>query len=295
MFDLRYHVASLAAVFVALVIGILVGVAISSNSSVSNPERQLLEGQKADLRAQLGSETALVAQLAQGQRGSGAIAKAAYPLVMHDRLKGKRIGVILVGPSDSRLRGLVQTALEDAGALPAVRFRALKVPIDPASLQSALEGRPALAALADPTQPEAVGRELAREFVRGGKVQFWTLLAGQLVSEQSGGQKQPLDGVVVVRTAAAQQGATARFLAGFYGGLGSAGAILAGVEATGSKPSALPTFRRLEISSVDDLETPAGRLALAALLAGAAAGHYGLAAGDTAVLPPIEPVVVTGG
>jgi len=38
MFDLRYHVASLAAVFVALLIGILVGVAMSGK--VDDAEKQ---------------------------------------------------------------------------------------------------------------------------------------------------------------------------------------------------------------------------------------------------------------
>ena len=38
----------------------------------------------------------------------------------------------------------------------------------------------------------------------------------------------------------------------------------------------MPVFRQLGLSTVDDLQTPAGRLALAALLAGAQPGHYGL-------------------
>src|SRR5437763_495917 len=42
MFDLRYHVASLAAVFFALVIGILVGVALASHG-LGHAERQRLE------------------------------------------------------------------------------------------------------------------------------------------------------------------------------------------------------------------------------------------------------------
>ena len=44
MFDLRYHVASLAAVFLALVIGILVGVGISD--PVDNAKTGLLEDRK---------------------------------------------------------------------------------------------------------------------------------------------------------------------------------------------------------------------------------------------------------
>ena len=36
MFDLRYHVASLAAVFIALAVGIVIGVAIASGGSVED-------------------------------------------------------------------------------------------------------------------------------------------------------------------------------------------------------------------------------------------------------------------
>src|SRR5262249_57627209 len=42
MFDLRYHVTSLAAVFIALLIGILVGVALASHG-LGNSERKSLE------------------------------------------------------------------------------------------------------------------------------------------------------------------------------------------------------------------------------------------------------------
>ena len=53
MFDLRYHVASLAAVFLALIIGIVVGVGISSGGFVKKGERKLLTDQIADLRNRL--------------------------------------------------------------------------------------------------------------------------------------------------------------------------------------------------------------------------------------------------
>ena len=51
MFDLRYHVASLAAVFVALLIGILVGVAMSGK--VDDAEKQSLQSDVNRLEAQL--------------------------------------------------------------------------------------------------------------------------------------------------------------------------------------------------------------------------------------------------
>jgi hypothetical protein len=295
MFDLRYHVASLTAVFVALVIGILVGVAISSNSSISNPERKLLEQQKAEYKAERDAVTARLAQLAQTQRAAVALSQASYPLAMAGRLRGQRIGLVFVGPADPQLRDLVERALQDANALPTVRFRSLDVPIDAHALAGALAKRRALAALVDSTKPDAIGRELGRELALGGETPLWNVLSAELIAEQSGGARQPLDGVVLVRTAKPQAGDTARFLAGFYSGLAQVAPVV-GVEQSGEVPSAMPLYRKREISSVDDVELPVGRLALAALLAGAAPGHYGLDAGDTAILPPIEPVPApTGG
>ena len=52
MFDLRYHVASLAAVFFALVIGILVGVALASHG-LGNAERRKLQDDLARARSQI--------------------------------------------------------------------------------------------------------------------------------------------------------------------------------------------------------------------------------------------------
>ena len=291
MFDLRYHVASLTAVFVALVIGILVGVAIASHT---NFDRKLLEQQKADLQTQLDSQTARADQLAQAQRAAIALSQAAYPLVMANRLKGMRIGIVFVGPLDPRVRNLVQRALDDANAFPAARLRVLKLPVDTVALAAPLVARPALAKLADPAKPEAIGHELGLELVNGGEAPLWSALSSQLIAEQGGNARLPLDGVVIVRTAEPQQGTTARLLRGFYNGLGAA-AVLVGAEQSGQSNSGLSMYRRNGISSVDDLELPVGRLALAALLAGAPPGHYGLQTGDTAVLPPIEPVVQPGG
>ena len=50
MFDLRYHVASLAAVFLALIIGILVGVGISDRGLVDNVKTKVLQDEVANLQ-----------------------------------------------------------------------------------------------------------------------------------------------------------------------------------------------------------------------------------------------------
>ena len=296
MFDLRYHVASLAAAVLALIIGILVGVGISSGGFVKKGERKLLTDQIADLRNRLGAANTRAHDLNEAQRAGQAFVQDTYPALMAGRLRGRRIALVFVGSIDDGARSLIERTLSDAGAAAPIRIRALKVPIELGQLDAVLAARPALAELAVATGAAAIGRELGQEFVLGGQTPLWSVLSSQLVAERLGGQQEAADGVVVVRSAEPQQGETARFLAGLYSGLASQGAPAVGVETSSSLPSAVDAFTHSKLSTVDDLETAPGRLSLAALLAGASPGHYGTK--DTAkdgLLPPIAPVLAKVG
>src|SRR5204862_51440 len=81
------------------------------------------------------------------------------------------------------------------------------------------------------------------ELVNGGEAPLWSALSSQLIAEQGGNARLPLDGVVIVRTAEPQQGKTARFLRGLYNGLGAA-AVLVGAEQSGQVNSAPAMYRR---------------------------------------------------
>src|SRR5438270_3040183 len=103
MFDLRYHVASLAAVFFALVIGILVGVALASHG-LGNAERKKLQ---ADLSSAQRRIEDLKGQ-AQADKAETQFASAAYTSVMANRLRGAHIGILFVGPADNTIRTTVE-------------------------------------------------------------------------------------------------------------------------------------------------------------------------------------------
>jgi hypothetical protein len=295
MFDLRYHVASLTAVFLALIIGILVGVGISGKGFVSDSERKLLNEKIASLRSQLDSATRRGDGLARAQRAAQTFVKDAYPSLMDQRLAGRRVALVFAGTEDGQTRSLVEQSLRDAGGGAPLRTRALKLPIDLPTLRRALAGHPALAALATKKRVGELGQRLAQDFVAGGKSPLWSLLGDDVLEERSGNDGPPADGIVVARTVKPQSGASARFLAGFYSGLGFGGLPAVGVERTQRGPSAVPAFSKQGLSTVDDLDAEAGRLALVLLLGGASPGHYGLSktAGD-GVLPQI-PAAATGG
>ncbi len=295
MFDLRYHVASLAAVFLALIIGIVVGVGISGKGFVSDSERKVLNLQISDLKSRLDSANRRGSELARAQRAAQTFVADAYPALMDGRMTGRRVAVVFVGHEDSRVRSLVEQALDAAGGDPPLRTRALKLPIDLPTLRHALAKRPALAALATRRQIGDLGRRLGKGLVVGGDNVLWQLLSPQLIEERSGNDKPPVDSVVVARSVAPQAGPTARFLAGFYAGLASAGVPAVGVERTNASTSAVRTFAKQELSTVDDLDTEAGRLALVLLLGGGTPGQYGVkqTAGD-GVLPEILPIAAGG-
>jgi hypothetical protein len=296
VFDLRYHVASLAAVFLALIIGILVGVGITRGGFVSKAERKVLSDQLAEAKGERDAARNRASQLERTQAAIESYIDDTYPALIHDRLTGKRIVLVSVGAMDVDVRQSVQQALRDADATGTpLRLRAIKVPIDDATLDAALGDRPAFAQYLGSEKLPDLGRALGEELVEGGRTPLWDTLSRQLVEERLGGGRLPADGVVVMRSVKAQRDGTARFLQGFYTGLAGAGVPAVGVEASSSVPSAITAFGRAGLSTVDSVDRPAGRLALALLLSGAQPGHYGLRKTATGVLPPIPALALTGG
>ncbi len=293
MFTFRYHVVSLAAVFVALVVGILVGIGISGRGFVDRSERRQLQNQIDDLRNQRDDLGAQLAGSQKRQKAAQEYVTNTYRAAMAERLRGKRIAVLVVGHVDPAVRANVEDTLAAADAPPALRVRALKTPVDPSALDGVLSKRPAFAQYAGDGKLGDLGRALGEEFVTGGDTPLWTALSDSIVEERSGPPRRPADGVVVVRTTGPQEGPTARFLTGLYAGLAAGGVPVVGVETTKMTPSAVPTYARAGFSSVDDVDILEGRLALALLLSGAGPGHYGLKqSASTGYLPQVEPLPV---
>jgi hypothetical protein len=295
MFDLRYHVASLAAVFLALVIGIIVGVGISDRGLVDSTKTKLLEGEVASLQRQLDKSSKQATNADRERQAARTLINETYPTLVRNRLRGKQIAVVFVGSNKGGVGSSVEDALADAGAQ-RLRLRALKVPIDMTQVSKALTAQAAAVGLRGRKNVEDLGRALGQELILGGETPLWNSLTETLVEQRDGGTKIPADGVVVVRTAERQQGPTSRFLLGLYSGLAATGAPAVGAETSDTKPSGAKVFWQSGLSTVDDVDTPVGRLALVLLLAGASRGQYGVkdSAGDGA-LPPLPTPVAAGG
>jgi len=293
MFDLRYHVASLAAVFVALVIGIFVGVGLSGRGFVNDAERKNFEARIDELQADRDSAEAAAKSAARRGDALDAFADTTYTSLVRRRLAGTKVGVVFVGSVDQGLAGTIRRTIADAGGR-VVRMRALRVPLDPEAVDQALRGEPDTRELAGEDRRTRLGNAIARELVQGGQTPVLDRLASLLVEEQLGLSKAPLDAVVVARPTRPQQGETEDFLSGLYSGLAAAIVPSVGVEDSNAQPSAVPPFRAAGLATVDALDTTAGQVALVFLLEGARPGNYGLGQDAVDGVLPAAPLTAPG-
>jgi hypothetical protein len=308
MFGLRYHAVSLAAVFIALAIGILLGVAVSGKATDVGEDAELQNLRDDNDRLQEDLESARAQADAATARGEGAdeLFARAYPTLMDGRLEGKNVGVVFLGPVNGSVRAEVEGAIADADGGAPARVIALDVPVDQGQLMASLEGDEVLAAFADEGGDfSALGRELGRQVVEGDAT-LWTSLQSQLIEEQSGSTSTPIDAAVVVSTWAppedaededgnAEAEATASLMEGLVSGLNGSGIPVVGVASSEDPGEVVEAYRDHGISSVDDIDVAPGRLGLALLLAGGEPGHYGFGPNaEDGSIPPIELLPVEG-
>lgn len=282
MLDLRYHVASLSAVFLALIVGILVGVGISGRGFVDKSERRNFQNQIAALQARNDRLTAEKSFLAQQGQAARTFVEDTYPVLMHNRLAGHRVALVVIGSGGGAVAD-VRQSLADAGAT-TVLYRVVKVPVSPQAVRKALVGVPGFRRI------DTIAHELGQEWVTAGLTPISDAVSPLLVEEQRGVAGQAVDGVVLVEGDVTEDLPTRTFVAALTDGLTAANKPVVGAEDTDAVPSTVPDWRQVShVSSVDDLDTASGKLALALLLAGSPGGHYGVKATAEAALPRIEP------
>lgn len=281
-YSARYHATSLIAVFLALAIGILIGAEFGGGTLTSTRKdlEQSLTGNLQDARERADE---LSGELGRANEFSSQV----YPVLVRDRLRGRRIGLLAFG----NLAGDVYSAI-DAALAPAaghlVGVGVVREPIDTNGLASDL-ARTRFARLArEPDLQTALGAGLGRQIVRGG-----TLLEpvrGHLFSRASGNFGD-LDAVIVVREQPQSMGPLQRSVAGriesgLVQGITGTHTPAIGVESSRTEPSSVSFFAANDLSSVDDVDLVAGRLATVFALLGAE-GSFGVKSSADRLLPDL--------
>jgi len=282
MFDFRYHALSLAAVFIALIVGLLLGVAIGDKELVSSARSDLRDSLRSDVREANTERAAAKDDLAAEQE----FGDKALPILTGGRLRGREIGLVLLGPADIK-PDAVRKWLEPTGANLSLVAQ-LREDVDPQAIGERARGTRYEDVAKKPELLGALARRIGIQLVEGGR------LAGRLrtsllqtVSGDIGG----LDGVIVIRPSdlPSDKEAADRLRAlqdGLARGLAQTGVKVVGIEQAGSDPSQIGWYRERELSTVDNVDETAGQAALVFVLAGAD-GAFGRRDSAQDLLPPV--------
>ena len=295
MFDYRYHALSLAAVLLALAVGIVIGVAIGDSNLVSSAKSGIVH----DLSSEVGAAQRQSGQLRAQLSSEEAFANELYPIAVHRLLRGRQVGLVFLGNASDQIDGLVRNAVSQAGG-DVVTVVAVREPLDLAGLGRDAAGT-RYAALAEPTTAGGAGAQLVERFgalagaqlVSGGLALGKELLSrarGSLLSAFDG-QLGRLEGLVVARAEPAGMvpeaaPSAAALESGLIRGAAAVRIPIVGVEVSSSQPSQVPWYQAHGISNVDDLDSTAGRAALAYALAGSH-GSFGTKGTANSLLPTV--------
>lgn len=117
--DIRYHVASLVAVFFALGLGVLVGVSISGDADGLKRQEEWLSAIDRELATLRTDRKEIAARLDATTRERDQYKELATELsgsLMKGRLGGRSVQLITVGPGDEGDARHLETAFRNAGA-----------------------------------------------------------------------------------------------------------------------------------------------------------------------------------
>jgi Copper transport outer membrane protein, MctB len=272
---------SLGAVFLALGIGVLLGVAIGENGVVSGASKDLEKSLRGDLNDARSRNRDLRREIATRDEYEN----QTYAPLVKDLLPGWRVGIVAMGRLPGGYSSDVTDAIEPAGAtLDSVTV--IKAPLPLGRLASEMKGTKLSRLDSSGDQLERFGGRIGRQFVNGGDLV--DRLRHDLFSS-SRGEYRGLDGIVYVRRRDGLEGndksTQDRFETGLIAALKQMKIGLVGVETSGTDPSQVGFLSGKDVASVDDVELTVGRTALVWAFADGASGRYGLKDSAENLLP----------
>jgi Copper transport outer membrane protein, MctB len=281
-YSARYHATSLIAVFLALAVGILIGAEFGGdalNGTRKNLENSLVgnlqdaRGRVEDLNGELGH--------------ADEFDEKVYPVLTRDRLLGKRIALVAFGSLPGEITSAVEESLGPTGAK-LVGVGVVREPVDTTSLAEELANTRFSEVATEPEQMNELGTGVGRQIVIGGTLP--EVVRGSLFSHASG-EFGALDGVIVVRSQPEGMGPVQRSTANaletsMLKGITATRVPTVGVESTETEPSSISFFQSNDLSTVDDIDTTAGGVALVFSLLGRE-GSFGVKSSADRLLPDL--------
>jgi len=274
----------LVATFLALGIGILIGSIMLGNDTLVKQQQQLtrkLELQIEELRKKNEAVQAIMNNLEVSNDLKEQFEKQSLPLLVAGRLSGYQVAIIEINHYRF-LPELTETLKTSGATVSSVTTVFSDLGFDQEEIQAVLGQK-------DLT-PELIARRLANEIgqniITGENQKLTNFLIAQGIIKATGQYGVPLNGVIIIRGNQAQKTyyEVDTFDLPLIDCFLKQKIAVFGVEETKVDHSCMKAYQRKEITTVDNIDTIPGQVALVLALAGNP-GHYGVKPTAQSLLP----------
>lgn len=276
--DIRYHIASLAAVFIALGIGILVGSFLNGDDFLVRQQHHLIAMLENDVHKIMLQKEDLVAQinnLENSRKLMQEFVNIVSPKIISGVLKDKVVSVLFVTCSidQSLMKGIEEVIKTAGGNLGAVFSLG-------SALGSSLDIQTFYTLLGLPIKPgnAEFGRvigEIALGIVGNGNSGFIAHLVENEVLTVNGNLDLKPDVVVFIANSADRQYSNTKIDSALVEGIREHGVRLVAAEVSTVEQTHLTYYIQQSIATVDNIETYLGKTALILVAAGVD-GNFGV-------------------
>ena len=275
--DFRYHLASLTAVFVALIIGILLGVAMTDAPGM----REQIQGLRAEFRRTLALQNI--------DERTDRFTERTLPLLVKNRMFGRNVVLVqnTVTFPDEKM-----TAVREAFTLAGATITA-EVALKPALLQVTPEQVERVYVRVQRAPPAKPGTDDLLRLLAADLGSDLFTVARALQKEKliavRGDTTIPISTVVLLGGGNDTTGQAAKVIdVPFLQACAKRKLRLAAVEPLQTARSVIPLYRKVASITVDDIDRAAGRIALIFALSTDQSGNYGYKSTADDVIPEVN-------
>lgn len=280
MYNLRYHIVSLVAVFLALTVGLLLGSIVVERGLLSSQQTTLVQG----LQSEFDSLRTESAGLRTENAALRAFSDEVAPVTLQGVLAGRTILVLASTEAADTAAQASEAARLAGGTVAVATLSAPSLALsDPAVLTAVASALGVSTSSVDATRVIGV---LAAEWTTPGDPRTLTraMAAAGSLKLAGLGATATADGIAV---AAAFGGIPDQAAIGLARAMAGPTRFAVGVGTTNREDGVAAAARIAGLSGVDNVDTPVGRVSFAWVLSGRASGYFGLGEGTTPYPSPL--------
>jgi hypothetical protein len=298
MIDLRYHIVSIIAVFLALGLGVLIGSTIVSDDVMVVQQQKLIDGLEEKFEALRVQETNLQTDNSKKEQmisNYENFSQAVLGPLVKDRLKGTQVAIIVTGGQDIPA-GLLNT-LSTAGATVSSQTVVLNnINLkDPQLRQKVIQfyGLEPNSSAAIVQQKVAQGIALlVSDQADENQLQF---LQQSNLLKMSGINSEEVNNVILVGGSDKKEASFEETLDGnIISSLIKDGKNVIGVEGSKVKISYMKSYQKYNITTIDDIDLSPGQISLVLAIKGEP-GDYGIKSTASKFMPALPVEYLSGG